>query len=244
MFENSPLTKEEILEEFGEIGKKVRGHIQVLESLKEQYVFEYTDLKLRDLSYELYKRVNRGELTEKESYTSFNIFADVKKECFLDFLNEAELITDPLGRTSRFRVLPSHAHRDVVKLFTKDRSPTVEEIYDEIDASLVGTGLVDSLLGLSKYGEFTSIAQISRVLERDYIPYHSSLEEHIYEIDVIIEEFSNVIDYFAEELIGLIKKLNNVRYAYGYIEEFKRRQIELYDDYVQSNEILKRIGDE
>ena len=188
--------------------KKLQKHTQDL---------SYTNLKLHDIAF----YVGNDEKLLKH----FENFCECEYDYFQYWLEENNLKTEQLGRTSSF-----YFH-------SLDKNPYSFydfDIYDMKDDKNIfdtlGYGLESELETLFISDDFY---QAYYNLENDC---HIDLSDD-YDLDDLETELEDAMEELEEYLQAYYKEIKGVKRAYKWLESYKDNQIENFKDFVANNEL-------
>lgn len=186
--------------------KKLQKHTQDL---------SYTDLKLHEVAY--YIGHNEIEIN------AFQSFCDTEYDYFNYWLEENNLTTEQIGRTSSFYFYGGHSESNFYDFDIYDMKED-ENIFDTL-----GYGLESELETLFNSDDFY---QAYYNLENDC---HVDLSDD-YDLEDLETEFDNSIYELEEYLQAYYKEVKGVKRAYKWLESYKDSQIENFKDFVANNE--------
>ena len=187
--------------------KKLQKHTQDL---------DYTNLKLYDVAF----YVGDNEKLLKH----FENFCECEYDYFQYWLEENNLKTEQLGRTSSFY------------FYSLDKNPYSFydfDIYDMKDDKNIfdtlGYGLESELETLFISNDFY---QAYYNLENDLKYYLLDYDE----LDDLETELEDAIEELEEYLQAYYEEIKAVRRAYKWLEDYKKYQVESFKDFVENNE--------
>ena len=187
--------------------KKLQKHTKEL---------NYTNLKLHDVAF--YVGDDEKLLNHFENYCHFEY------EYFNDWLEENNLKTEQLGRTSSFY------------FYSLDKNPYSFYDFDIYDMKedknifdTLGYGLESELETLFISDDFY---QAYYNLENDC---HIDLSDD-YDLDDLETELEDAIEELEEYLHAYYKEIKAVKRAYKWLEDYKKYQVESFKDFVENNE--------
>ena len=187
--------------------KKLQKHTQDL---------DYTNLKLYDVAF----YVGNDEKLLKH----FENFCECEYDYFQYWLEENNLKTEQLGRTSSFY------------FYSLDKNPYSFydfDIYDMKDDKNIfdtlGYGLESELETLFISNDFY---QAYYNLENDLKYYLLDYDE----LDDLETELEDAIEELEEYLQAYYEEIKAVRRAYKWLETYKKYQVESFKDFVENNE--------
>ena len=187
--------------------KKLQKHTQDL---------DYTNLKLYDVAF----YVGDNEKLLKH----FENFCECEYDYFQYWLEENNLKTEQLGRTSSFY------------FYSLDKNPYSFydfDIYDMKDDKNIfdtlGYGLESELETLFNSNDFY---QAYYNLENDLKYYLLDYDE----LDDLETELEDAIEELEEYLQAYYEEIKAVRRAYKWLEDYKKYQVESFKDFVENNE--------
>ena len=176
----------------------------------------YTNLKLHDVAF--YVGDDEKLLNHFENYCHFEY------EYFNDWLEENNLKTEQLGRTSSFY------------FYSLDKNPYSFYDFDIYDMKedknifdTLGYGLESELETLFISDDFY---QAYYNLENDLKYYLLDYDE----LDDLEVELENTIEELEEYLHAYYKEIKAVKRAYKWLENYKANQVENFKDFVANNE--------
>ena len=186
--------------------KKLQKHTQDL---------SYTNLKLYDVAY--YVSHDEKLLNHFENYCHFEY------EYFNDWLQENNLKTEQIGRTSSF-------------YFYSDESPY--NFYDFDIYDMKEDGNIFDTLGYGSSDELETLFNSD-----DFYQVYYNLENDCYidlldseDLEDLGTEFDNAIYELEEYLQAYYKQIKAVRRAYKWLANYKANQVEDFKDFVANNE--------
>lgn len=210
---------------------KVDELVAKVEDLMGTYQFDYTNAKLHDVSYELY-RGTFGSLTDDEQIQAFQYFCDGEWDMFTEYLNENDVETEQLGRTSSFYIVPKgRADNELIEPFYENRHIdwTAYDVIELMNERYVGLWLDDviELIGLGRLDnaqDFYNEWAEGRTHEESYEDFmlggeYDDVENHLDEIDDLIDSVTDNLNNLEEILI-------QVNEVYTFIDDYKANQVE------------------
>lgn len=182
--------------------KKLQEHTQDL---------SYTDLKLHDVAYYI------GD--DEKSLNVFEDFCQFQYDMFLEWLDENDLNTEYIGRTSSF-----YFHGQNIYDFDIYDMKEDNNIFDTL-----GYGLESELGTL-----FNSESMYKAFYDFENYYQYDLLDSD--DLDDLEIELENAIEELQEHLIAYYKEIKAVKRAYKWLEDYKKHQVENFKDYVENNE--------
>ena len=186
--------------------KKLQEHTQDL---------SYTNLKLYDVSF--YVGDNEKLLNHFENY------CHSEYEFFNDWLQENNLKTEQIERTSSFYFYGGHSESNFYDFDIYDMKED-ENIFDTL-----GYGLESELETL-----FNSESMYQAFYDFENYCQYDLLDSE--DLDNLETEFDNSIYELEEYLQAYYKEVKAVKRAYKWLEDYKKYQVESFKDYVENNE--------
>ena len=186
--------------------KKLQEHTQDL---------SYTNLKLYDVSF--YVGDNEKLLNHFENY------CHSEYEFFNDWLQENNLKTEQIERTSSFYFYGGHSESNFYDFDIYDMKED-ENIFDTL-----GYGLESELETL-----FNSESMYQAFYDFENYCQYDLLDSE--DLDNLETEFDNSIYELEEYLQAYYKEVKSVKRAYKWLEDYKKYQVESFKDYVENNE--------
>ena len=187
--------------------KKLQKHTQDL---------NYTDLKLYEVAY--YVGDDEKLLKHFENYCHFEY------EYFNDWLEENNLKTEQLGRTSSF-----YFH-------SLDKNP-----YSFYDFDIYDMKEDKNIFDTLGYGLENELETL--FISDDFYQAYYNLENHCRynlldkeDLEDLEDELENSIDELEEYLQAYYEEIKAVRRAYKWLENYKIYQVENFKDFVENNE--------
>lgn len=186
--------------------KKLQKHTQDL---------SYTNLKLYEIAF--YVGDNERLLNH------FQSFCDVEFEYFEYWLQENNLKTEQIGRTSSFYFYSDESPYNFYDFDIYDMKED-ENIFDTL-----GYGLESELETL-----FNSESMYQAFYEfENYSQYELLDSEDLENLEI---ELDNSIYELEEYLQAYYKQIKSVKRAYKWLENYKAYQVENFKDFVENNE--------
>lgn len=221
----------ELNEEFNDLKPRIMEIYEDVERLCSEYSFEYTDLKLHEIS--LHRVESESEVDD------FGFFCERKYEEFEAYLEEYDLKIDRLGRTSSFELVGTDCKYDSlyderVRGTKEQTSQLIEEIFEYKLGSWEDHST--SIIEWFVRGDLTTVEDIilnTNVLEsRCYGNYEvEGFDQLLFDWGEFMEDFITDIEGFEETWAEVVSDIEVIDNAYKYIDEFKEKQLEIYDDF-------------
>lgn len=201
----------EIYNEYKPQIKKLNKQFKKLQKHTED--LDYTDLKLHDVAYHI-----------DDNEKSLNIFEDFCQfhyDMFLDWLDENDLTTKYIGRTSSFYFHGKNIYDFDIYDMKEDNN-----IFDTLAYGIeseVETLFNSDSLGYAYYD-----------LE-NYLNYDLQDDEDLENLYIVLD---NALYEIEEYLLEYYREIRSVRKAYKWLENFKLNQLDYFKDYEISNDVF------
>ena len=187
--------------------KKLQKHTQDL---------NYTNLKLYEVAYYV------GD--DEKLLNDFASFCECEYDYFQYWLEENNLKTEQLGRTSSFYFYGGYAESNFYDFDIYDMKND-QNIFDTLGYGLESE--TELLLNSSNLKEF--YYDLENELNYDL----SDSDE----LDDLETELEDAIEELEEYLQAYYKEIKGVKRAYKWLESYKDNQIENFKDFVANNEL-------
>ena len=187
--------------------KKLQKHTKKL---------NYTDLKLHDVAFYV------GD--DEKLLNHFVNFCECEYDYFEYWLDENNLKTEQLGRTSSFY------------FYSLDKNPY--SFYDFDIYDMKDDQNIFDTLGYGLESE-TELLLNSSNLKEFYYDLENELNYDLSdsdELDDLETELEDAIEELEEYLIAYYKEIKAVKRAYKWLEDYKKYQVESFKDFVENNE--------
>ncbi len=175
----------------------------------------HTNLKLHEVAY--YIGHNEREIN------AFQSFCDVEFEYFEYWLQENNLKTEQIGRTSSF-------------YFYSDESP-----YNFYDFDIYDMQEDENIFDTLGYGSSDELETLFN--SNDFYQAYYNLENDCYidlldseDLEDLETELNNSIYELEEYLQAYYKEIKAIKRSYKWLEDYKKHQVEYFKDYVKNNE--------
>ena len=217
-----------------ELTQKANEQIQRIKDWYEEHskAFDYMDLKLHDVSYYCYSKMEKEfplcyENDRHDEYSYFYRFCESEYDSMVEDLKENFKINfkdfhHQLGRTSSF-----YLHDENIFQFERFRINwywTMNQIVSEIYGS--------------HYGCYTAFDKNGSVdLEKSL----ESCEEYMDDTSAY-EYLNDEIEWIATEMYNdVLKKFEDMLFVYNYIKDFKENQVEIFKEWISyyENEFME-----
>ena len=187
--------------------KKLQKHTKKL---------NYTDLKLYDVAF----YVGNDEKLLKH----FENFCECEYDYFEYWLEENNLKTEQLGRTSSFYFHSLDKNPYSFYEFDIYDMKDDQNIFDTLGYGLESETEIIFDSGSLEYAYY----ELENVLNYD-LQDEDNLEDLESEIDVIIDDLRDYLQAYYKEI-------KSVKRAYKWLEDYKKYQVESFRDFVENNE--------
>lgn len=203
---------------------------------KQVFMAQLEELKA-DIKAQLKQVKNHGYVNAKlydafsvnnqESLNEFYRFCEDEWEWFKEFLNENNLNTKQLGRTSSFLIVSENysdpngynEYEDLTELSESELDKAVIEFMDS------------ELFFEKRENDKLSFSDIDGIVSHFMQKHNTDLEE-------TFDTIKEYLEYIQNGLIELelyVKSLESVNEAYGYLEKFKEHQVYNYMYFIQNH---------
>lgn len=202
--------------------------LEKLNNIKKQTGnFSYTDLKLHNVSYRLYRIVQDGIMSNEQFNGLFNHICECEYEYFEEWEEEniPSIERVYIGRTSSFYYLPKTWRESIIGSGTvldllKNNSILDSEIFGELEVGLYDF-LLNKIDSIERYA-YEVIETIHNQLEENH-----SIDEFKDELDTLFEDEISLLEVISSELDELQDIVNECQKAYDYLQEYKTEENEL-----------------
>jgi hypothetical protein len=203
---------------------------------KQVFMAQLEELKA-DIKAQLKQVKNHGYVNAKlydaffvnnqESLNEFYRFCEDEWEWFKEFLNENDLDTKQLGRTSSFLIVSDNysdpndynEYEDLTELSESELDKVVIQFMDS------------ELFFVKRENDKLSFADIDGLVNHFMQKHGSDLEE-------TFDTIKEYLEYIQNDLIELelyVKELPSINEAYEYLEKFKEHQVYNYMYFIQNH---------
>lgn len=203
---------------------------------KQTFTEQFNELKA-DIKAQLKQVKNHGYVNAKlydaffvnnqESLNEFYRFCEDEWEWFKEFLNENDLDTKQLGRTSSFLIVSDNysdpndynEYEDLTELSESELDKAVIQFMDS------------ELFFVKRENDKLSFADIDGLVNHFMQKHGSDLEE-------TFDTIKEYLEYIQNDLIELelyVKELPLINEAYEYLEKFKEHQVYNYMYFIQNH---------
>ena len=203
---------------------------------KQVFMKQLEELKA-DIKAQLKQVKNHGYVNAKlydaffvnnqESLNEFYRFCEDEWEWFKEFLNENDLDTKQLGRTSSFLIVSDNysdpndynEYKDLTELSESELDKAVIQFMDR------------ELFFVKRENDKLSFADIDGLVNHFMQKHGSDLEE-------TFDTIKEYLEYIQNDLIELelyVKELPSINEAYEYLEKFKEHQVYNYMYFIQNH---------
>lgn len=210
---------------------------------KQVFIAQLEELKA-DIKAQLKQVKNHGYVNAKlydaffvnnqESLNEFYRFCEDEWEWFKEFLNENDLDTKQLGRTSSFLIVSDNysdpndynEYEDLTELSESELDKAVIQFMDS------------ELFFVKRENDKLSFADIDGLVNYFMQKHGSDLEE-------TFDTIKEYLEYIQNDLIELelyVKELPSINEAYEYLEKFKEHQVYNYMYFIQNHLEENYIG--
>lgn len=205
------MEKQTFMEQFNELKADIKAQLKQVKN------HGYVNAKLYDAFF----------VNNQESLNEFYRFCEDEWEWFKEFLNENNLDTKQLGRTSSFLIFSDNysdpndynEYEDLTELSESELDKTVIQFMDS------------ELFFEKRENDKLSFSDIDGLVNHFMQKYGSDLEE-------TFDTIKEYLEHIQDDLIELelyVKELPSINEAYEYLEKFKEHQVYNYMYFIQNH---------
>lgn len=205
------MEKQTFMEQFNELKADIKAQLKQVKN------HGYVNAKLYDAFF----------VNNQESLNEFYRFCEDEWEWFKEFLNENDLDTKQLGRTSSFLIVSDNysdpngynEYEDLTELSDSELDKAVIEFMDS------------ELFFEKRENDKLSFSDIDGIVSHFMQKHNTDLEE-------TFDTIKEYLEYIQNDLIELelyVKSLESVNEAYDYLEKFKEHQVYNYMYFIQNH---------
>lgn len=205
------MEKQTFMEQFNELKADIKAQLKQVKN------HGYVNAKLYDAFF----------VNNQESLNEFYRFCEDEWEWFKEFLNENDLDTKQLGRTSSFLIVSDNysdpndynEYEDLTELSESELDKAVIQFMDS------------ELFFVKRENDKLSFADIDGLVNYFMQKHGSDLEE-------TFNTIKEYLEYIQNDLIELelyVKELPSINEAYEYLEKFKEHQVYNYMYFIQNH---------
>lgn len=205
------MEKQTFMEQFNELKADIKAQLKQVKN------HGYVNAKLYDAFF----------VNNQESLNEFYRFCEDEWEWFKEFLNENDLDTKQLGRTSSFLIVSDNysdpndynEYEDLTELSESELDKVVIQFMDS------------ELFFVKRENDKLSFADIDGLVNHFMQKHGSDLEE-------TFDTIKEYLEYIQNDLIELelyVKELPSINEAYEYLEKFKEHQVYNYMYFIQNH---------
>lgn len=204
-------------------------------TLKGKYEFKAINLKLYDVSYELYKMEGAGKITDAQAVYVFNNFCNDQFNWWHDEFKSLGFTTNHIGRTSSFYIEFDDGRKNGIIEPFQDSGINYSEydvlynIYEHYHGGYIHEDIIE-LLADDKINT-----------ESELYNYNDMQYYHGDDLIDMLHDISEFMDDMHRFINDTEKLLKAIEIEYKQISDFKANQVKIFNDWFEHMEEMEAI---